>query len=51
MKNNASKAKGTKAKAKKAGLGDLKPSKADATKGGATTSTRFDPYKNFKFRP
>jgi hypothetical protein len=51
MRNNASKAKGTKTKAKKATLGNLKPNKADATKGGTTNSSRFDPYKNFKFRP
>jgi hypothetical protein len=48
VKNNASKAKGTKTKAKKVALRDLKPSKADVTKGG---TARFDPYKNFKFRP
>ncbi len=54
MKSNASKAKGTKPKAKKAELRDLKPRKAEATKGGTTTATnaaRFDPYKNFKFHP
>ena len=50
MKKNAGKAKGTTTKAKKAALRDLKPSNADATKGGATHSTRFDPYRNFKFR-
>ena len=51
MSNKASKAKGTKAKAKKAPLRDLKAARTDATKGGTTSSTRFDPYKNFKFRP
>ena len=51
MKNNASRSKGTKAKGKKAAVRDLKPSKADATKGATTSSARFDPYKNFKFRP
>lgn len=49
-KNNATKAKGTRTKPK-AALRDLKPNKGDATRGGAANSTRFDPYKNFKFRP
>ena len=49
MKNNASKAKGTKPKAKKTALKDLKPRKGDAAKGGTANTTRFDPYKNFKF--
>ena len=48
MKNHTSKAKGTKKIVKQAALKDLKPSKTEATKGGAT---RSDPYKNFKFRP
>ena len=47
MKSNASKTKGTRTKAKKAALKDLKPRKAAATKGG--TTNRFDPYKNYKF--
>jgi hypothetical protein len=51
MRNTASKAKGSRTKAKKAALRDLKPSTADATRGGTTNSSRFDPYKNFKFRP
>jgi hypothetical protein len=51
MRTNPSKPKETKAKAKKAGVRDLKPTKADATKGGATNTARFDPYKSFKFRP
>jgi hypothetical protein len=38
-------------KAKKAAARDLKPTRTDAPKGGATNTTRFDPYKNFKFRP
>jgi hypothetical protein len=45
------KAKETKTKGKKAAVRDLKPTRADATKGGATNSSRVDPYKNFKFRP
>ena len=51
MKTNPSNAKGTKTKAKNATVRDLKPTKTDATKGGATNTSRFDPYKNFKFRP
>jgi hypothetical protein len=51
MTTNRGKAKATKAKAKKAGARDLKPSGADATKGGSTSTSRLDPYKNFKFRP
>jgi|KBSSwiStaDraftv2_1062776.scaffolds.fasta_scaffold290892_3 hypothetical protein len=51
MRTSPSNAKGTKAKAKKAAVRDLKPTKADAAKGGATNTTRFDPYKSFKFRP
>ena len=51
MRTKPSNAKETKTKAKKATVRDLKPTKADATKGGATNSSRFDPYKNFKFRP
>lgn len=48
MKTSQSKAKGTKTKVKKA-VRDLKPSRSDAAKGGATNTSRFDPYKNFKF--
>ena len=51
MRTSPSNAKGTKAKAKKAAARDLKPSGADATKGGSTSTSRLDPYKNFKFRP
>jgi hypothetical protein len=40
----------TKAKGKKSGVKDLKPKKADGAKGGFVPNTsRFDPYKNFKF--
>ena len=51
MRTSPSNAKGTKAKATKAAVRDLKPTKGDATKGGAANTTRFDPYKSFKFRP
>jgi hypothetical protein len=51
MRTNPSSAKGTKTKAKKAAVSDLKPPRTDATKGGATNTSRVDPYKNFKFRP
>ena len=51
MRTNRGKAKATKAKAKKGVARDLKPTGADATKGGATSASRLDPYKNFKFRP
>lgn len=50
MKANPSNAKATRAKAKKATARDLKPTKTEAAKGGATNTTRFDPYKSFKFR-
>ena len=51
MRTNRGKAKGIKAKTKKAVARDLKPTGADATKGGSTSASRLDPYKNFKFRP
>ena len=51
MRTNASKAKTSGTKAKKATVRDLKPTRTDAPKGGATNTTRFDPYKSFKFRP
>jgi hypothetical protein len=51
MRTNRGKGKKTKAKTKKAVARDLKPTGADATKGGSTSASRLDPYKNFKFRP
>jgi hypothetical protein len=51
MRTKPSNPKRATTKAKKAAVRDLKPTKADATKGGATNTSRFDPYKNFKFRP
>jgi hypothetical protein len=51
MRTNRGKAKATKAKAKKTVARDLKPTGADATKGGSPSASRLDPYKNFKFRP
>jgi hypothetical protein len=49
MKKSARKAKGETGKRKNAAVKDLKPTKTGATRGGATNTTRFDPYKNFKF--
>ncbi len=49
MKKSAPKARGAPGTGKKAAMKDLKPTKAGATKGGRTNTTRLDPYKNFKF--
>jgi hypothetical protein len=51
MRTNRGKAKENKVKAKKAVARDLKPTGADAIKGGSASASRLDPYKNFKFRP
>ena len=51
MRTKPGNPKATSAKAKKATVRDLKPTRTETPKGGATNTTRFDPYKNFKFRP
>ena len=50
MKNDGRKVKASRPKAKKAGLTDLTPTKAESAKGGAANLNRRDPYKDFKFR-
>ena len=49
MRTSRRAAKATKTTTKKASARDLKPRRTEAAKGGATNTTRFDPYKNFKF--
>jgi len=50
-KQSAKKAKRTGAKASKQSLRDLEVRKTDAAKGGLGNTSRFDPYRNYRFRP
>ena len=49
MRSSRRTAKSTKTTAKKTSTRDLKPRRTEGARGGATNTTRFDPYKNFKF--
>ena len=49
-KQSALKAKSTGAKARKQSLRDLEPRKTDAAKGGFGNTSRFDPYRSYRFR-
>jgi hypothetical protein len=47
----ATKAKKTAETRRAAVLRDLEARKADAIKGGFGQTNRFDPYRNYRFRP
>jgi len=50
-KHGASYTRGTGAATKKAAPRDLEAKKAAAIKGGFGQTNRFDPYRNYRFRP
>jgi len=50
-KQNAKKTKATGGNASKQSLRDLEVRKTDAAKGGLGNTSRFDPYRSYRFRP
>ena len=50
-KHNGKKTRATGAAIKKAAQRDLEAKKAEAIKGGFGQTNRFDPYRNYRFRP
>ena len=50
-KHSTRKAKGSKETVRKPGLRDLEARTTKTAKGGFGNTSRFDPYRNFRFRP